>query len=843
MADALADLGEPIPDRTLVLNVLRGLNERFQFMSQLITRQRPFPSFADVRADLRLAELNMAPPSGPPSALVASSYSKAPASPTTSSAPAFPRPHQAAGGASSGNGRGRRHRGGRGQGSPQGSAQGSPQGGSQGGAPGSVLGAAPWPSVLNPWTGSIHMWPGSAPGGSRSPPPRAPPPQHALAAYYASPPAPGAFYPAQPQAASPTWSPWTPESLASAFSTVALTPPPSSSEWVFDSGASSHIAGNPGMVTMLPTSSFPSSIVVGNGATLPVVGTGYSTLNGPFHLNNVLIAPDIIKNLLSIRQFTIDNFVSVEFDPLGVSVKDLRTRNLLLRCDSSGPLYTLQLPTSPSGSCALVATPSSTTWHRRLGHPGKAALQTLAKSSSICDNGREFDNSTSRASFSAKGVTLRMSCPYTSQQNGKAERMIRTVNNVTRTLLIQASMPPTYWADALATATLLLNRLPTKTLHMSTPFFALHGTLPSYHDLRAFGCTCYPNLTATTPHKLAPRSSLCAFLGYSPNHKGYKCLDVATNRVIISRHVVFDETTFPFSLRRSLAPPHELDFLTNDDSSSVSVSPAGTTRAASNVPATTPHQLVPNLDISAPGSPPPGFPVPRRPLGVPAPSSAQSVQAPAAVQAPAVVQVLTAPPSPAAAVQAPTAPPSPAAAVQAPTAPPSPVPMAAAPAPPSPVPMAAAPVQPPPAPLFSKPPVVQVYTRRAPTSSSPPEPTGGPLPRRSSMVPSPPRYVKHGPTIGTVPIPPVTNDHGMATRGKSGYRQPRLAMHAEPLSPIPQSCRDALANPHWRRAMEEEYAALLDNNTWDLVPRPAKDNVVTGKWIFKHKFHADGSLD
>jgi hypothetical protein len=45
---------------------------------------------------------------------------------------------------------------------------------------------------------------------------------------------------------------------------------------------------------------------------------------------------------------------------------------------------------------------------------------------------------------------------------------------------------------------------------------ALHGTLPSYHDLRTFGCMCYPNLIATTPHKLAPRSSLCAFLGYSP---------------------------------------------------------------------------------------------------------------------------------------------------------------------------------------------------------------------------------------------------------------------------------------------------------------------------------------
>ncbi|XP_039852395.1 uncharacterized protein LOC120711059 [Panicum virgatum] len=59
MADALADLGEPVQDCTLVLNVLRDLNERFHFMSQFIPRQRPFPSFADVRADLRLTELSI----------------------------------------------------------------------------------------------------------------------------------------------------------------------------------------------------------------------------------------------------------------------------------------------------------------------------------------------------------------------------------------------------------------------------------------------------------------------------------------------------------------------------------------------------------------------------------------------------------------------------------------------------------------------------------------------------------------------------------------------------------------------------------------------------------------
>jgi hypothetical protein len=41
----------------------------------------------------------------------------------------------------------------------------------------------------------------------------------------------------------------------------------------------------------------------------------------------------------------------------------------------------------------------------------------------------------------------------------------------------------------------------------------------------------------------------------------------------------------------------------------------------------------------------------------------------------------------------------------------------------------------------------------------------------------------------------------------------------------------------------EEYGALRANRTWDLVPRPPRANIITSKWIFKHKFQADGSLE
>jgi histone deacetylase 1/2 len=262
-----------------------------------------------------------------------------------------------------------------------------------------------------------------------------------------------------------------------------------------------------------------------------------------------------VKNLISIRRFTIDNLCSIEFDPFGFSVKDLRTKDVILRCSSHGDLYVFPSSIINHFAHGLIATTTSTElWHRRLGHPGRDSMLHLHKKSFIpcnkaathvchacqlgkhvrlpfsrstsisvepfqlihcdlwtspvlsisgfkyylvivddfshfmwtfplrhksdtadtliafiayartqfsrpvvamqADNGTEFLNSAVTTFLTSHGMHLRLSCPYTSPQNGKAERAIRTINDATRTLLFQSSMPPEYWAEAVATATL-----------------------------------------------------------------------------------------------------------------------------------------------------------------------------------------------------------------------------------------------------------------------------------------------------------------------------------------------------------------------------------------------------
>jgi transposase InsO family protein len=88
--------------------------------------------------------------------------------------------------------------------------------------------------------------------------------------------------------------------------------------------------------------------------------------------------------------------------------------------------------------------------------------------------------------FTKLGIAHHVSCPHTHQQNGSAERKHRHIVETGLSLLSHASMPIKFWDEAFLTATYLINRIPSKTIHDSTPLERLFDQKPDYNALRIF---------------------------------------------------------------------------------------------------------------------------------------------------------------------------------------------------------------------------------------------------------------------------------------------------------------------------------------------------------------------
>ena len=412
--------------------------------------------------------------------------------------------------------------------------------------------------------------------------------------------------------------------------------------WHADTGATHHITHDLNNLNIQNEDYTGSDQVqVGNGQGLLISKTGNSLLHTSSHsfaLNDILLVPQIYKNLLSVQKFCIDNHVFFEFHGHYFLVKAY-SGTILHRGHVSNGLYQFTSQNHPPQALSSVRS-SFDQWHRRLGHASSPVILQILKTNKlpvdktnmhhVCSDcqlakchalpfktsnyvsqtpldliftdvwGPASVNSTTGAryyvsfidnfskflwlfpmklksdveniflqfqayvekQFSHKikaiqsdwggeyrrlhnyfqnvGIAHRIACPHTHQQIGTVERKHRHIVEVGLSLLSHSHLPQTYWEDAFNTATFLINRLPTPTLNNISPYEKLYNRTPDFSFLRTFGCACWPNLRPYNKHKLDFRSKSCIFIGYSNNHHGYKCLDLSTGRIYISRHVIFD---------------------------------------------------------------------------------------------------------------------------------------------------------------------------------------------------------------------------------------------------------------------------------------------------------------
>ncbi|GMF41455.1 unnamed protein product [Phytophthora fragariaefolia] len=308
-------------------------------------------------------------------------------------------------------------------------------------------------------------------------------------------------------------------SLAASVTTPDLT-------WTVDSGCTRHITAVKDWFTSLTSSS--GSITVGGKTEIPVEGTGSIRLvmedakgaTRTVDLDNVLYAPNLKFNLLSVPNAVRNDF-KIVFDPkkgtlyyrILVRLKHSWTSTFI--DDYSRYMYFYVIRNkSELHECYDCFRLSAVTLFRkdiehleyRTNHfdPEIQVLQS--------DNAKEYEM-LGRHISPTYGTHAQFTNAYTPQQNGVAERRIRTILERTRAFLIDGSLPQQLWGECVTHACNLINTTPSTAMGNKTPYEKWYQRKPSSQASR--------------------------------NKKGYRLMDVKINKIVYSRDVVFKEGDFP----------------------------------------------------------------------------------------------------------------------------------------------------------------------------------------------------------------------------------------------------------------------------------------------------------
>jgi hypothetical protein len=151
-----------------------------------------------------------------------------------------------------------------------------------------------------------------------------------------------------------------------------------------------------------------------------------------------------------------------------------------------------------------------------------------------------------RTSPQHHGIARHKTVPSNPQHNGVAERMNHTILECVHCMLSNAGLWDKHglWAEAANAASYLINRSPNSAIDFKIPEEVWIGKPVDYSNLRIFGCPAYAHVNNG---KLVPGAQKYTFIGYGSGVKGYRLLCADFKKVIVSRDVTFDESTFSSS--------------------------------------------------------------------------------------------------------------------------------------------------------------------------------------------------------------------------------------------------------------------------------------------------------
>lgn len=150
------------------------------------------------------------------------------------------------------------------------------------------------------------------------------------------------------------------------------------------------------------------------------------------------------------------------------------------------------------------------------------------------DNGREYVNMEFSKFLTDAGIRHQTTIPHSPQQNDRAERMNQTIVDKARCLLLDANLDKTFWAEAVSTATYLINRAPARAIGHKIPE-EWSSEKPSLSHLRVFGTRALAHVPKQSRKKWDEKSKECIFLGYAEDSKGYRLFDTSKKKIFRAR--------------------------------------------------------------------------------------------------------------------------------------------------------------------------------------------------------------------------------------------------------------------------------------------------------------------